>query len=157
MAGERGNDPINTRKDFRFKTTFDEYFEQGVIQIRPIRPDTEYTNDPNKVGAQKRDPVTGLLMWRMAVMDPNEPNPRRASYDVILLADTEPVPTTEEIRPGLRPVVLEGVTVQPRIAGQNEFKYLDKTVRATGFAPAPGTGGRSGGAAAGPASGKNAG
>jgi hypothetical protein len=78
-----------------------------------------------------------LLVWKIAVTDQNEPNTKRRAYDVLLLSDTEPVPTTEEIADGLRPIRLEGVTVQPRVGGTGEFRYLTYTVRATGYAPAP--------------------
>ncbi|WP_433524393.1 hypothetical protein ACQPZ2_04310 [Nocardia pseudovaccinii] len=117
---------------------FENHFYAGCYQMGPVRADTEYTGDPNRPGPHKRDPVTGLLQWKITVSDPAERTARRASYEVILLADEEPVPTAAEIGDNLRPVTLTGVTLQPRIAGQDQFKYLAYIVRATGYAPAPG-------------------
>lgn len=150
MAFEQDNKlEKNDRRDLRFPTEFAQHYGRwGLIQLTAVQPDTEYTGVPGKVGPQKRDPVTGLLVWKIGVTDPGEPNSRRASYDVYLLSDTEPVPTTPEIVPGVRPISLVGMTVQPRIAGQGEFKYLTYIVRATGYAPAPSP--RGGTAAGGP-------
>ena len=145
-----------SRKYYRYKILFDEFFPLPLYQTGPVVPDTEYLG-PNRQGPQRRDPVTGLLVWRIAVTDQNEPNTKRRAYDVLLLSDTEPVPTTEEIADGLRPIRLEGVTVQPRVGGTGEFKYLDRIVRATGYAPAPAASGRGSGSAAGSGSGKSAG
>ncbi|WP_194836411.1 hypothetical protein [Nocardia sp. XZ_19_369] len=135
------------RKDYRHTPPFDDFYRAGLFQLGEVRPDTEYTGDPNRPGPQKRDPVTGQLVWKITVTDPGERNPRRASYEVLLLSDTEPVPTTSEIAPGFRPIALTGLMVTYRVGGQGEFKYLTQTVRATGYAPAPGRG-----SAGGPAS-----
>lgn len=135
----------NFRKDFRFTPAFSDYFRLGLYQTGPVRPDTEYTGDPNRLGPQKRDSATGLLVWKVTVNDPGERNPRRKSYEVLLLSDTEPVPTTDEIAPGIRPIELTGLMVTPRVGGQGEFKYLTHTVRATGYAPPPSAARSSGG------------
>ncbi|EWC62068.1 putative regulator pra-like protein [Actinokineospora spheciospongiae] len=65
--------------------------------------------------------------------DPSEVNSKRASFDLVLLADVQPVPTTAEVLPGLRPVELDGLTAEPRVAGNGEFKYQAYVFRATGF------------------------
>src|SRR5436305_13764793 len=80
-----------SRKDFRYKIAFDEYYPRTLFQTGPVVPDTEYLG-PNRQGPQRRDPVTGLLVWKIAVTDQNEPNSKRREYDVLLLSDTEPVP-----------------------------------------------------------------
>lgn len=140
MASTQASQQKNPRKDLRFPVAFEDFFgASGLYQIGPVRPDTEYSGVPDRPGPQKRDQVTGLPVWKIAVTDPGELNAKRASYDLLLLADAEPVPTTEEIGPGLRPIALVGVTLQPRVGGQGEFKYLTYTVRATGYAPAPGS------------------
>ncbi|WP_431958267.1 hypothetical protein [Nocardia lijiangensis] len=134
----------DTRKNFRFAVAFADFFRDGLYQMGPVRPDLVYTGDPNRPGPQKRDELTGALVWKITVSDPAIlDKARRASYEVLLLSETEPVPTTAEIGPNLRPIELVGVTVQPRIAGQGEYKYQDYTVRATGYATAPGGGNRS--------------
>jgi len=147
-----------SRRDFRFTVVFDVFFPRTLFQTGPAVPDTEYLG-PNRVGPQRRDPVTGLLVWKIAVTDQNEPNSKRRAYDVLLLSDSEPVPTTEEIADGMRPIRLEGVTVQPKLGGTGEFRYLAYTVRAMGYAPAPTASGRGSGtsSASGSGSGKTAG
>ncbi|WP_433627090.1 hypothetical protein [Nocardia sp. CA-120079] len=140
MANEAQKDP---RKEVRFPVSFEDWFRMGLYQIGPVRADTEYTGDPNRPGPQKFDPVTKTKVWKIKVTDAAEEKATRTSYDVLLLADEEPEPTTAEIAPFVRPIALTGVTVQPRVAGQGEFKYLAYTVRATGYAPAPSA--RSGG------------
>ncbi|MQY24601.1 hypothetical protein NRB56_01490 [Nocardia sp. RB56] len=138
MAEQQGqNQTNNPRSAFRYPVAFEEFYAAGLYQMGPVRPDTVYTGDPNRPGPQQRDPVTGLWVWKASVTDPGEPNSRRRSYDILLLSETEPVPTTDELSAGLRPIVLEGLTVQPRVGGQGEFKYLTYTVRAAGYAPAP--------------------
>ncbi|MFI9408507.1 hypothetical protein [Nocardia gamkensis] len=133
------------RKTFRFAVDFADFFREGLYQMGPVRPDLEYTGNPDRPGPQKRDELTGALVWKATVSDPGERNARRASYEVLLLSDTEPEPTTPEIAPGIRPIALTEVTVQPRVGGQGEFKYLTYTVRATGYATPPGSGNRSAG------------
>lgn len=146
-----------TRKNFWLSVKFHEFAVAGMYQITPVRPDTEYTGDPNKPGKQKRDPETGLLQWKIGVVDQAEPNPRRASYEVLLLSDTEPVPPTEEIAKNMRPIELIGMQVQPRIGGQGDFRFLTWAVRATGYGPGPvsGPSGRGGGPSGGPGASKS--
>ncbi|WP_253798502.1 hypothetical protein [Nocardia amikacinitolerans] len=134
---------IDSRKNLRFAVEFADFFPDGLYQMGPVSPDLVYTGDPNRPGPQKRDELTGALVWKITVSDPAVRRARRASYEVLLLSETEPVPTTAEIGPNLRPIELVGVTVQPRIAGQGEFKYQDYMVRATGYATPPGGGNRS--------------
>ncbi|MEV6340274.1 hypothetical protein AB0M12_36800 [Nocardia vinacea] len=138
MTTESLKDQKDPRKEYRFPVPFESHFHAGCFQLGPVRADTEYTGDANRSGPHRRDPVTGLLQWKITVSDPAVRNARRTSYEIILLADEEPVPTTAEIADNLRPITLTGVTLQPRIGGQNEFKYQDYIVRATGYAPAPG-------------------
>ena len=55
------------------------------------------------------------------------------------------MPTTAEVLPGMRPIELEGLTAEPRVAGNGEFKYQSYLYRATGFkAAASASGGRPG-------------
>lgn len=82
---------------------------------------------------QRVDETTGKRQWKVTVTDPHEPNAKRKSFEITLLADVRPVPTTGEVLPGMRPVELEGLTAEPRIAGNGEFKYQSFLFRATGF------------------------
>lgn len=76
--------------------------------------------------------------------DPSQPNAKRASFEITFVADVQPVPTTSEALPGMRPIELEGLTAEPRVAGNGEFKYQSYVFRSTGFKAAANTGGRSG-------------
>lgn len=51
------------------------------------------------------------------------------------------MPTTAEVLPGMRAIELDGLTAEPRVAGNGEFKYQSYVYRATGFKAA--SGGRS--------------
>ncbi|ATL69060.1 hypothetical protein [Nocardia terpenica] len=126
-----------TRKNFWLSVEFHEFAGAGMYQITDVRPDTEYTGDPKNPGKQKRDVATGLLQWKIGVVDQAEPNPRRASYEVLLLSDTEPVPPTQEIAKNMRPIELTGMQVQPRIGGQGDYRFLTWAVRATGYGHGP--------------------
>ncbi|TDP96222.1 hypothetical protein [Labedaea rhizosphaerae] len=44
-----------------------------------------------------------------------------------------PVSTTQEALPGMRAVELDGLTAEPRVAGNGEFKYQSYLFRASGF------------------------
>ncbi len=98
------------------------------------------------------DELTGKRQWKAAVTDPHEPNAKRASFEVTFLADVQPVPTTTEVLPGIRPIELEDVTVEPLVAGNGEFKYQSYLFRATGFRAL----GSAGGSRKGPESGAKA-
>jgi hypothetical protein len=82
---------------------------------------------------QKLDEVTGTRQWKATVTDPGEPAAKRASFEITLIADVQPVPTTTEVLPGMRPIELNGLTAEPRVAGNGEFKYQSYVYRATGF------------------------
>ncbi|MFF0489356.1 hypothetical protein ACFYTQ_10080 [Nocardia sp. NPDC004068] len=121
--------------------------------------DLEYSEDPRRSKQQRRDEVTGLKMWKLPVTDPAEQNSTKASYDVILLSDEPPTDPPFESGGGLRPIVLEGATVQPRLGGTGQYKSLKYLVRATGFRLVTGQAGTSSGgsrSAGGTGSGKTA-
>ncbi|WP_198654391.1 MULTISPECIES: hypothetical protein [Nocardia] len=151
MATENDNNMTDRRRNLRLRIEFDEFFYMGLYQMGPVQPLREFSQDRNRPGRQVRDEVTGLLVWKIKVSDPAVENADRASYAVHLLSEEEPVPTTQEISPHMRPIELVGVTAQPRLKGSGEFKYQSYLIRASGYAPAPG--GRSTGS--GPATGKN--
>jgi hypothetical protein len=83
--------------------------------------------------------VTGQRQWKATVTDPDEPSAKRASFEITFVADVQPVPTTTEVLPGMRPIQLDGLTAEPRVAGNGEFKYQSYVYRATGFTAATST------------------
>jgi hypothetical protein len=117
----------------RFPMEFDAAFPQGLVLVGEIGPDNEYQQDRNKPTHQRIDELTGKRIWKATVTDPHEAKAKRASFEVYFLADHQPVPATSEVLPGMRPIELEGLTAQPKVAGNGEFKYLSFTFRATGI------------------------
>ena len=143
MIKPKGFEDMAIGRDHRFPIRFDEAFPQGLVLVGEVGPDTEFQQDKSRPPVQRVDEATGKRMWKATVTDPNEPKAKRASFEVFFLADVQPVPTTSEVLPGLRPIVLDGLTAQPKVAGQGEFKYLAYTYRAIGFADMQSEGKRS--------------
>ena len=125
-------------RGYRFDIEFDSAFPQGLVLIGDVAPDNEYqTREERAVGRpvrQKIDEITGKRQWKATVTDPDEPSAKRASFEITLIAEVQPVPTTTEVLPGMRPIELDGLTAEPRVAGNGEFKYQSYLFRATGFA-----------------------
>lgn len=124
-------------RGYRFDIVFDTAFPQGLVLIGDVSSDNEYQTREDKAAGrpvrQKIDPVTGLRQWKATVTDPGEPNAKRASFEITLIAEVQPVPATAEVLPGMRPIHLDGLTAEPRVAGNGEFKYQSYVYRATGF------------------------
>ncbi|MGK3199612.1 hypothetical protein [Amycolatopsis sp. MEPSY49] len=129
----------------RFEIDFDQAFPQGLVLVGEVSPDNEYQSREDKAAGrptrQRVDEITGKRQWKGTVTDPSEKNAKRASFEVTFLADVQPVPTTAEALPGMRPVELDGLTAEPKVAGQGEFKYQSYVYRATGFKSAASGGG----------------
>jgi len=135
-------------RGYRFDIEFDNAFPQGLVLIGDVAPDNEYQTRGDKAAGrpvrQKIDQVTGMRQWKATVTDPDDHTAKRASFEITFIADVHPVPSTLEVLPGMRPVELVELTVEPRVAGNGEFKYQSYLYRATGFtAPANAGGGRS--------------
>ncbi len=124
-------------RGYRFDIAFDTAFPQGLVLIGDVAPDNEYQTREDKAAGrpvrQKIDQVTGQRQWKATVTDPDEPTAKRASFEITLIAEVAPVPTTAEVLPGLRPIELDGLTAEPRVAGNGEFKYQSYLYRATGL------------------------
>ncbi|PPK70258.1 hypothetical protein V5P93_000864 [Actinokineospora auranticolor] len=146
-------------KGHRFPVEFSDAFPDGLVLIGEVAPDNEYQSREDRAAGrpvrQRMDETTGQRQWKAKVTDPSEPNAKRASFELTLVADVQPVPTTAEVLPGMRPIELVGLTAEPRIAGNGEFKYQAYVYRATGFAAAASSSARAG-KAAGETSGKAA-
>ncbi|MFC6013179.1 hypothetical protein [Nocardia lasii] len=118
------------KRGTRFPVSHAEAFPKGLILQGQIEPLIKYNPDRNAVPEQRRDydPKTNegtqLLMWRATVTDPDETKSKRASFDMIFLADVVPVPSTPEVLPGMRQIELDGLVAEPKVMGQGEFKYL---------------------------------
>ncbi|CAM3920068.1 hypothetical protein [Smaragdicoccus niigatensis] len=119
-------------RDQRFPVSFGEAFPLGLVLVGDIGPDTEFQPDRTKPAHQRVDEITGLRIWKAAVMDPSETKAKRASFEMFFLAEVQPVPAAAELMPGIRPIELEGLTAQPKVMGQGEFKYQGFVFRASG-------------------------
>jgi hypothetical protein len=121
----------------RFAIEFDNAFPQGLVLVGEIAPNNEYQSREDKASGrpvrQRIDELTGKRQWKATVTDPDEPNGKRASFEITFVADVQPVPTTSEVLPGMRPIELDGLTAEPKVAGNGEFKYQSYVYRATGF------------------------
>ena len=121
----------------RFDIAFGTAFPQGLVLVGDVTPDNEYQTREEKAAGrpmrQKLDQLTGQRQWKATVTDPDETTAKRASFEITLIADVQPVPTTAEVLPGMRPIQLNGLTAEPRVAGKGEFKYQSYLYRATGF------------------------
>jgi hypothetical protein len=133
-------------KGHRFPIEFADAFPQGLLLMGEVAPDTEFQSREDRAKGrpvrQRIDETTGKRQWKATVTDPGEPNGKRASFEITFLADVQPVPTTSEVLPGVRPAELDGLTAEPRVAGNGEFKYQSYVYRTTGFRAAGSAGGR---------------
>lgn len=128
------------KKGYRFPVEFAEAFPRGLVLLGEIGPDTQYESDPNKPKVQKVDldkngEGSGLRQWKATVTDPDEDKAKRASFEIIFVSSHQPIPVGDELVPntGMRMVELEGLTAEPKVMGQGEFKYQGYTYRATGI------------------------
>ena len=139
-------------RNYRFGVEFGDAFPQGLGMVGEVAPDNEFQSREDRAAGrptrQRVDEATGKRQWKCTVTDPDEDKAKRASFEVTFLADVQPVPTRSEVLPGMRPIELEGLTAEPRVGGQGEFKYQTYVFRATGFKAAASGGGRASGAKA---------
>ncbi|AVH21719.1 hypothetical protein [Nocardia cyriacigeorgica] len=128
-------------RGFRFPIEFGKAFPQGLVLLGDIAAATKYNPNPNAAPEQmfdidpKTGEGTGLPLWKATVTDPHEDKAKRASFEIIFISSHQPVPATQEIVPGtgMRMIELEGLTAEPRVMGQGEFKYQGYQFRATGI------------------------
>ncbi|MCX4095068.1 hypothetical protein [Nocardia sp. alder85J] len=129
------------KKGYQFPIGFGEAFPQGLVGVGEISAMTKYNPIPGAVAEQmfdidpKTGEGTGLPLWKMTVTDPHQDKAKRASFEIVFVAQVQPVPATQEIVPGtgMRMIELEGLTAEPKVMGQGEFKYLGFQYRATGI------------------------
>jgi hypothetical protein len=124
-------------KGHRFEIDFDAAFPMDLVMVGKIAPDNEYQSREDRSAGrpvrQRVDEVTGKRQWKAAVTDPSETNSKRASYDVTFLADVQPVPTTSEVLPGMRPIELEGLRSTPATSTST---VINRCLRTTHGPPA---------------------
>ncbi|AXK85728.1 hypothetical protein SAMN05421776_11492 [Nocardia farcinica] len=125
-------------KDVWFTPDFHEAFPKGLFLLGEIEPVIEFNKDRNAPKIQKQEldadgNGTGRRLWKGTVTDPDAPNAKSASYDVIFASPHQPVPAVAEIVPGMTPIELEGLEIKPKIQGSGEFKSIGWMIRAAGI------------------------
>ncbi|MGH3833659.1 MAG: hypothetical protein ACRDRS_25020 [Pseudonocardiaceae bacterium] len=126
----------------RFTVDFEEWFPQGLYLVGEIQAVTEYQSQEdrarNRPVRPRLDEATGHRLFRGTFADPSAEKDREKSVTVEFACAHQPVPPVSV--PGLpfRPVVLEGMTVQPRAEVSGQAKWLTWVVRAVGMGT-PGT------------------
>ncbi|MBB4687403.1 hypothetical protein [Amycolatopsis jiangsuensis] len=121
----------------RFEIQHDLVFPEGAAIVGPVTPDMEYVSNEDKARGkqpkQKIDEQTGLPQWKVTVTDPSAEKDRDKSVTVTLLDRVQPVPPPAVMQGfDFRPVLFEGLTVEPRVMGE-KFKYQGWALRATGM------------------------
>ena len=106
--------------------------QEDRARNRPVRP--------------RIDEVTGLPLFRGTFADPAAEKDREKSVTVEFAAKVQPVPPPAASGVPFRPVVLEGMTVQPRAEVSGQAKWITWVIRATGMAaPVSASGGKTAG------------
>lgn len=134
------------RRGTRFPIAFDELFPEGAYLMGDIQPLVEYQSQEDKARNRpirpRIDELTGKRIYRATIADPSAEKERDKSITVDIVADVQPV--APEAVGGLpfRPVILDGLTVQPRAEASGQAKWITYVFRATGLraADAPATG-----------------
>jgi hypothetical protein len=141
----------------RFEIPFDVMFPQGAYLMGEIQPLTEYQSQEDKARNRpvrpRLDEQTGRRLYRATIADPSAEKERDKSIAVEIAADVQPVPPEAVGNLPFQPVVLEGLTVQPRAEASGQAKWITWVVRATGLravdTPVSGRGSESAGGDAG--------
>ena len=126
----------------RFSVGFDEWYPQGLYLVGEITPVTEYQSQEdrarNRPVRPRLDEITGIPLFRGTFADPSAEKDREKSFTVEFACAHQPVPPEAVAGLPFRPVVLEGMTVQPRAETSGQAKLITWTIRATGMR-APGS------------------
>ena len=121
----------------RFPIEFDELFPQGAYVVGAVTAVTEYQSPEDKARNRptrpRIDDVSGLPLFKVTIADPSAEKDRDKSITVEIAAKVQPVPPAAVNGLPFRPVVLEGLTVQPRAEVSGQAKWITWVVRATGM------------------------
>lgn len=121
----------------RFPIDFDELFPQGAFVVGAVTALTEYQSPEDKARNRpvrpRIDEASGLPLFKVTIADPSAEKDRDKSITVEIAARVQPVPPAAVNGLPFRPVVLEGLTVQPRAETSGQAKWITWVVRATGM------------------------
>ncbi|HKR52655.1 MAG TPA: hypothetical protein VJT72_24360, partial [Pseudonocardiaceae bacterium] len=134
---DRGRLIMGAPKYARFVVDFNEWFPQGLYLVGEITAVTEYQSQEDKARNRpvrpRVDEVTGRPLFRGIFADPSADKDREKSVTVEFACPHQPVPPAAVAGLPFRPVVLEGMTVQPRAEASGQAKWITWTIRATGM------------------------
>lgn len=121
----------------RFAVDFDEVFPQGAYIVGDVMPVREYQSQEDKARNRpvrpRIDEASGLPIFKVTLADPSAEKDRDKSITVEIAAKVQPVPPAAVGNLPFRPVVLEGLTVQPRAEASGQAKWITWVIRATGL------------------------
>ncbi len=121
----------------RFAVDFDEVFPQGAYIVGEVVPVTEYQSQEDKARNRpvrpRIDEASGMPIFKVTIADPAAEKDRDKSITVEIAAKVQPVPPAAAGNLPFRPVVLEGLTVQPRAETSGQAKWITWVFRATGL------------------------
>jgi len=120
-----------------FPIDHDVMFPEGVYLVGEIQPLTEYQSQEdrarNRPVRARIDEATGMPLFKGTFADPSAEKDRDKSFTVLFAAKVQPVPPAAAPGMPFRPVVLEGLSVQPRAESTGQAKWITWVVRATGM------------------------
>ena len=121
----------------RFPMEFDEVFPQGAYVVGEVTAVTEYQSQEDKARNRpvrpRIDEATGLPIFKVTIADPSADKDRDKSVTVEIASQVQPIPPATVNGLPFRPVVLEGLTVQPRAEVSGQAKWITWVLRATGM------------------------
>ncbi|MGH3795251.1 MAG: hypothetical protein ACRDSP_10210 [Pseudonocardiaceae bacterium] len=121
----------------RFSIEFAELFPQGAYVVGEVSAVTEYQSQEDKARNRpvrpRIDEASGLPIFKVTVADPSAEKDRDKSITVEIAAKVQPVPPAAVNGLPFRPVMLDGLTVQPRAETSGQAKWITWVVRATGM------------------------
>lgn len=121
----------------RFPIEFGELFPQGAYVVGEVSAVTEYQSQEDKARNRpvrpRIDEASGLPIFKVTVADPSAEKDRDKSITVEIAAKVQPVPPAAVNGLPFRPVMLDGLTVQPRAETSGQAKWITWVVRATGM------------------------
>ena len=121
----------------RFPMEFDELFPEGAYVIGEVTAVTEYQSPEDKARNRpvrpRIDEASGLPIFKVTIADPSAEKDRDKSITVEIASRVQPVLPAAVSGLPFRPVVLEGLTIQPRAEMSGQARWITWVIRATGM------------------------
>ncbi|MDA3649831.1 hypothetical protein OU416_37620 [Saccharopolyspora indica] len=118
---------------------FEDAFPGGALALSEVEAANERQSPQDRSRGvpprQRVDLVTGLPVWKVTVSDPSSLRPAEAAVAVEILAAEKPElpePVAGMAMP-VREVRFTGMAVEPKLGGQDQFRFITYTYRAEGI------------------------